>query len=148
MPLADAWGATIDRSVTGSITLTIQVMLPTDSFDDTLIQKTVVVTESFDETKPVTAGAYARYRLAHTIIAQLNRRHTVLFQLWNARCQHARFVWKLLSYQDRIDERIAFRATLPANQRAPVTAEINALNVKRDRFPAYRDRYATDAGEA
>ncbi len=136
--LADFWDATVDRTVAGKVTLS----------KTPIAGLSVTVTVPFDVAKPVMSDAYAAFMLANDIVARLNAdTWPLLIQPWNARNQYARFVWKLLAYDDKIAERTAFRATLPGNQRAPVTAEIDALTVKRNRFPTYRDRFRVEAGE-
>lgn len=111
MPMSTFWGATVDRSVSGFITLTL---------------------EGVSVTAPVEAGkiskseAIALFLLMNEYVAI---KEVMSGDLWDYRCQYARFAAKVLDYGEKA-------AALPGNQRAPWTAKQNRMIIERDKFRA------------
>jgi hypothetical protein len=111
VPLSTFWGATIDRTVPGQVTLTLDG---------------VVVTVPWDSTKASKSDILAAFMLLNEY---LPIKEILTGDLWDYRCQYARFAWKVLSYND-------LAATLPGNQRKPYTDKATRLAIERDRFKA------------
>jgi hypothetical protein len=115
MPLNTFWGATIDRSEPGFVTLTLDG---------------VVVRTAWDSTKASKSDILAAFLLLNEYVPL---KEVLSGDLWDYRCQYARFAWKVLAYGD-------IAASLPGNQRAPWTA-------KQNRCATFRDQYKALAGE-
>ena len=123
MPASNFWGATINRSVPGQITLTLS-----DSLRPEL--PLVSITVPWDGGKATKSDLRAAW---HLIEAAIGPWEIANESLWHWRCQYARMAFKAMDYADVI-------AALPANQRAPWTA-------KRNRIITFRDQYRALAGE-
>jgi hypothetical protein len=123
MPVSDFWGATINRSVPGQITLTI-----TDASRPE--REPVSITQPWDGTKATKSDLRAAWFLIEEALGKWN---IPSGDIWDYRCQYARMTFKAMDYADVI-------AGLPGNQRAPWTA-------KRNRIITFRDEYRALAGE-
>jgi len=109
MPLNTFWGATIDRTVPGQVTLSLEG---------------VVVTVPWDSGKASKSDILAAFLLLNEY---LPLKEVLTGDLWDYRCQYARFAWKVLAYND-------LAATLPGNQRKPYTDKAARLALLRDQF--------------
>lgn len=130
MPLADVYGATIDKTVPGQITLRL---------DD------VSLTLPWDGGKPTLADAKAVFEFINHYCAVNEVPND---SLWAHRHQYARCVYKILAYQDLWDTLDAERLRLPGNQRAAFkVARMDPLLPKMNRFPTLHDAAKLAAGE-
>jgi hypothetical protein len=130
MPLADVYGATIDKTVPGQITLTLDE---------------VSLTLPWDGGKPTLADATAVFEFINHYCATTEQPNG---SLWAHRHQYARMVYKILAYQDKWDTLDAIRLSLPGNQRnAYKAANMDPLLPKMGRFPVLRDQFKALAGE-
>jgi len=111
VPLSTFYGATIDRSVPGQITLALDG---------------VVVTMPWDGGKPSKADVKAAFFFLNQYLAQFE---FASGSVWDDRCQYARFAWKALEYAD-------IAASLPGNQRKPWTDKAARMATFRDQFRA------------
>jgi hypothetical protein len=130
MPLADVYGATIDKSVPGQIAIRldeVEIVLP------------------WDGGKPTLADATAVFAFINLYCAMNEIPND---SLWAHRQQYAWSVYKILAYQDKWDTLDAIRLSLPGNQRnAYKVANMDPLLPKMNRFPGLRDQYKALAGE-
>jgi hypothetical protein len=130
MPLADVYGATIDKTVPGQITIRLDE---------------VEITLPWDGGKPTLADATAVFEFINHYVNTTDQPND---SLWAHRNQYARMVYKILAYQDLWDTLDAERLRLPGNQRAAFkTAHMDPLLPKMNRFPTLRDQYKALAGE-
>ena len=111
MPLSNFWGATLDRSVTGQITVTLEGVTVTVPWVSTKASKSDILAAAVFTTKYVIDKGVSNQTL------------------WDYRHLYAYYTWKALDYADKI-------ATLPQNQRAPWTAKQNRCITERDRYKA------------
>jgi hypothetical protein len=109
MPLSTFWGATVDRTVANQVTMTLDG---------------VRVTVPWDSTKASKSDILAAFLLLNEY---LPFKAILTGNLWDYRCQYARFAWKVLAYND-------LAAALPANQRKPYTDKAARMATERDRF--------------
>jgi hypothetical protein len=130
MPLADVYGATIDRTVPGQITIRldeVEIVLPWDGGKPTLADATAALLfiDHYCGINEVGNGS-----------------------LWAHRQQYAWAAYKILAYQDKWDTLDAIRLSLPGNQRnAYKVANMDPLLPKMNRFPTLRDAAKLAAGE-
>ena len=111
MPLSTFWGATVDRSVQGQLTLTLEG---------------VSVTVPWDATKATKSDLYALFMLLNDYGPI---KEVMSGDLWDYRCQYVRFAWKVNALND-------YAGTLPGNQRKPYTDKAARLAIERDKFKA------------
>jgi hypothetical protein len=130
MPLADVYGAVIDRTVPGQITLTLDE---------------VSLTLPWDGGKPTLSDATAVFEFINQYIGITEQPNG---SLWAHRHQYARMAYKILAYQDLWDTLDAERLALPGPQRAEFKrTRMDPLLPKMGRFPTLRDQYKALAGE-
>jgi hypothetical protein len=130
MPLSDVYGATIDKTVPGQITLTLDE---------------VSLTLPWDGGKPTLADATAVFLFINHYVSVNEIPNG---DIWYHRNQYAKAVYKILAYQDLWDTLDAIRASLPGNQRnAYKAAQMDPLTPKMNRFPTLRDQAKALAGE-
>jgi hypothetical protein len=130
MPLADVYGATIDKTVPGQITLTLDE---------------VSLTLPWDGGKPTLSDATAVFEFINHYCGTTEQPNGTL---WAHRNQYARMAYKILAYQDLWDTLDAERLRLPGNQRAAFkVARMDPLTPKMNRFPTLRDQFRALAGE-
>lgn len=123
MPVSNFWGATINRSVPGQITLTLS-----DPARPEL--PPVSITQPWDGGKATKSDLRAAWSLIEEAIGPWEIANE---SLWHWRCQYARMAFKAMDYADA-----AAAASGQARTR---------LNEKRTRIIALRDQYRALAGE-
>lgn len=139
MPLANFWGATVNRSVPGLITLALTAPVrpqpnpedPLPPFPDAILTIDRVPNTPAIPLNETEADCYAAYFWINDTI--LGPWEIPSNNIWDYRCQYARNAWRVLQYDRLIKESPGTRG--------------QQWRTKRQTYIAERDRYKALCGE-